>query len=134
MKKLGLISALALCSCVTTKPVLHDPHGDYDLSLAERVAIDYAVKRDLLDPYSARIEDVSAGRDLVKPGLITFCGQLNAKNRMGGYVGRSPFYGNLRNGQVTFLLVDGYEKHDASLNCLGLYDSLLEYLQTKKRG
>ncbi len=102
----------------------HDPHEKIVLSDAERAIVDKAVTANLFDPYSAHIEDVTSGRDLAKPGVVTFCGQLNAKNRMGGYVGARPFYGNLRDGKVVFLLVDGAEENNAALNCLGFLDSV----------
>ncbi|HVR54027.1 MAG TPA: hypothetical protein VMS38_30150 [Pseudorhodoferax sp.] len=46
-----------------------------------------AVKRLLNDPDSAQFSDVRAGR---LDGST--CGMVNAKNRMGGFVGRTPFF------------------------------------------
>lgn len=45
-----------------------------------------AVKRLLNDPESARFTDLTTGPD----GNV--CGMVNAKNRMGGYVGATPFF------------------------------------------
>lgn len=44
-----------------------------------------AVKRDLLDPFSAEVRDVRNVRG-------SWCGQVNAKNRFGAYVGWKTFY------------------------------------------
>ncbi|TPL96416.1 hypothetical protein FJ960_26115 [Mesorhizobium sp. B2-3-11] len=41
----------------------------------------------LIDPYSAKISDLFHG---MNNGVV--CGRINAKNRMGGYVGYAPFY------------------------------------------
>jgi hypothetical protein len=46
-----------------------------------------AVKRLLNDPDSAKFTDVKAGAD-----KGSYCGLVNAKNRMGGYVGATPFF------------------------------------------
>jgi hypothetical protein len=45
-----------------------------------------AVSEKLIDPDSAKFSDVFEGS---KKG--SYCGLVNAKNRMGAYVGRSPF-------------------------------------------
>ena len=45
-----------------------------------------AVKRVLTDPESARFSEVRPGK---AKGNV--CGLVNAKNRMGGYVGNTPF-------------------------------------------
>ena len=46
-----------------------------------------AVKAMLNDPDSAKFEGLQAG---ITSGDV--CGYVNAKNRMGGYVGKTPFY------------------------------------------
>lgn len=48
-----------------------------------------AITKDLLDPYSAVIENVRLVPSA--KGSSVICGTINAKNRMGGYVGRQPF-------------------------------------------
>lgn len=45
-----------------------------------------AVKRLLNDPESAQFSDMQDGK-----GKGDVCGMVNAKNRMGGYVGKTPF-------------------------------------------
>lgn len=46
-----------------------------------------AVKKLLNDPDSAQFSELQAGQ---QPGDV--CGLFNAKNRMGGYVGSTPFF------------------------------------------
>ena len=46
-----------------------------------------AVKRLLNDPESAQFSDLQDGKN---KGDV--CGMVNAKNRMGGYVGKTPFF------------------------------------------
>lgn len=46
-----------------------------------------AVKERLRDPESARFKDLKIGRN-----DTIVCGEVNAKNAMGGYVGARPFY------------------------------------------
>lgn len=48
------------------------------------------VTKDLADPESARFRNVRAFQ--MKPGAaIIFCGEINAKNQLGGYTGYRPF-------------------------------------------
>jgi hypothetical protein len=44
------------------------------------------VKRSLTDPESAKFRNINKGSD---PGLV--CGEVNSKNRLGGYVGFTKF-------------------------------------------
>jgi hypothetical protein len=47
-----------------------------------------AVRSGLFDPYSAQFEDVRVARNANGEFV---CGFVNAKNKMGGYVGKAPF-------------------------------------------
>jgi hypothetical protein len=47
-----------------------------------------AVKGGLFDPYSAQFEDL---RVVTNQNGEFICGFVNAKNKMGGYVGKAPF-------------------------------------------
>jgi hypothetical protein len=69
------------------------------------------VKNQLVDPYSAHFEHgplvkgyTSMYRD-VQYGWIQ-CGTVNAKNRMGGYVGRQAYFVTIRHNQVVSGYVD----------------------------
>lgn len=49
-----------------------------------------AIGARMFDPYSAQFENITLGAT-AKGGPVV-CGTVNAKNRMGGYVGRRPFW------------------------------------------
>jgi hypothetical protein len=57
-----------------------------------------AVAKELLDPASAMFRDVrfdpisAKAHGKVSSSLLSYCGEVNAKNRMGGYVGYKKFY------------------------------------------
>jgi hypothetical protein len=51
----------------------------------------------LFDPYSAQFDDV---REINTAIGEMVCGLVNAKNRMGAYVGRKPFYYVVLNGEM----------------------------------
>jgi hypothetical protein len=57
-----------------------------------------AVKKLLNDPESARFSEVKAGK---QQGDV--CGMVNAKNRMGGYVGDTPFFYEKSSGYTAML-------------------------------
>ncbi|MBO9717493.1 MAG: hypothetical protein J7507_11975 [Pseudoxanthomonas sp.] len=49
-----------------------------------------AVKQSLVDPDSAQFRDLRIMRRSEHERIL--CGELNARNRMGGYTGFTPFY------------------------------------------
>lgn len=57
------------------------------------------VREQLIDPESARFEDVVVTR--ASGGGRAVCGWVNAKNRMGGYVGQEVFL--VEDGNVLFV-------------------------------
>jgi hypothetical protein len=56
-----------------------------------------AVRQLLYDPESARFTEVQVA------GAGNVCGYVNAKNKMGGYVGKTPFYYVRSNGETAVL-------------------------------
>jgi hypothetical protein len=58
-----------------------------------------AVRERLFDPESAQFSEVFTGT----PGSGAICGLVNAKNRMGGYVGRRPFFYSKSSGNVVLV-------------------------------
>ena len=52
-----------------------------------------AVTREMRDPSSVQFRDLKVGRNA--EGSDTLCGELNAKNGYGGYVGFDPFYAEI---------------------------------------
>jgi len=66
------------------------------LTVAQKVAVEAAVRSSMKDPDSARFGGFVAGKS--KDGTITVCGWVNAKNSFGGYVGKMPFMGSVTAG------------------------------------
>ena len=58
-----------------------------------------AVRERLSDPDSAQFSEIFKGPE--SGGAL--CGLVNAKNRMGGYVGRTPFYYSKASGDVSLV-------------------------------
>ena len=73
--------------------------GCSKLPTAENIAKEAASKM-LSDPYSARFGDMKNGA-----GSGDMCGTVNAKNKMGAYVGETPFFYEKATKQATFLSV-----------------------------
>ena len=80
----------------------------YDLTGDDRSIIENSVKEHLIDPDSAKFSEIRASIDR---GEIAVCGSVNAKNRMGGYTGKAPFYGLLKKsgGASVFLVLSDIE-------------------------
>jgi len=67
-----------------------------DLTAKEKEVIKKAVQEKLSDPESARFKWLSVSdAESRKSTGITYCGIVNAKNRFGGYVGDTLYYGLL---------------------------------------
>jgi hypothetical protein len=87
------LAALTATAAPPQQPVLAapdptpDPTPVRDDSNSEGF-VTMMVKQHLSDPDSARLSNVTAYRTANK---LTFCGLVNAKNRMGGYAGPTPF-------------------------------------------
>lgn len=86
----------------------------------EQIVKDF-YSRSLFDPYSAVYTFQSPVRGWagsargIQYGWYV-CGTLNAKNRMGGYVGVKPFYALIRHGSV----VDEWMGSMAAQRCANL--------------
>lgn len=83
------------------------------------------VKHGLKDPYSAKFNSLFARRERA---YISVCGEVNAKNSFGAYVGSRPFFGVVRHKQgkskpyVMFSFIDkgdGDFDDDFAHYCLG---------------
>lgn len=59
------------------------------------------------DPSSAQFRNFGAAK--ASDGTIHICGETNARNSFGGYVGFTAFYGNIRpnRGRFDLLLMEG---------------------------
>lgn len=67
------------------------------VSKALRAEIEREVTRDFFDPSSAQFRDVRAVQVTLSDGTVEnrVCGEVNGKNRLGGYVGFEMFGGKL---------------------------------------
>jgi len=79
MKKLLVLAVLA-CSAAQAAPP--------SKALVEKARA--AITKDLLDPYSARLENLRIAK--LKSGDTVLCGTINAKNSFGAYSGRARFF------------------------------------------
>lgn len=90
IRGLWILSAIILAGC-----------GQYDSDTTLELAAKNAVKARLVDPSSAVFSDVRVGREPVDPEAEStsqrafVCGYVNAKNRMGGFSGRTRFVSHI---------------------------------------
>lgn len=85
---------------------------------AQMKAIRETVAYDMKDPDSVQFRNMAATRS---PSGVTYvCGEVNARNGFGGYVGFSPFYGMFKPNGAKFNIVmmpgsraSGSDVHDA---------------------
>lgn len=79
-----VVTALTLSGC--------GPKAPPEPSLEEKIssAAEEALKLKLKDPESAQFRNMYI-KKTESEGLYAVCGELNAKNSMGGYVGFKPF-------------------------------------------
>ena len=85
----------------------------------------------LIDPLSAVYEFQPPKKGYTRPTFLfpqipqhfgwLVCGHVNAKNRLGGYVGRVPFYVLFRNGQIVSALVGKITDNEYGLNFQNSY-------------
>lgn len=90
--------------------------GRRPISKLERSAIDREVRDQLNDPYSARI---TVGPQRTRSGFV--CGEVNAKNAFGAYIGRRTFMATLdARGGVQFVRIDDTAAGDVAYECRSL--------------
>lgn len=104
--KFYFLIVLSLLGCATTptqKEFETADYGPYPEKYEQIIKAFYSEK--LFDPYSAAYNFSSPvkGWDRVKGKDVfgwTACAKINAKNRMGGYVGVRPFFFLIKNDQI----------------------------------
>lgn len=95
----ALFAGFALLSaCVQMTPITESK--PVKLSSGQVSQIQQTVVRSFFDPESAQFRNVRAADVTLKDGNRErrVCGEVNAKNRMGGYAGYQFFGGVLNNG------------------------------------
>lgn len=123
MKAIGfsLVAMVALAGCVSPygKEVSVAP---VSLSAKQQAEAKAAVTYSLIDPDSATFRNISGKRRTFDSGTVftTVCGEVNAKNRMGGYTGYSWFHGDFDGaGKFTLRNVDGVNEFMSHYSCRG---------------
>jgi hypothetical protein len=99
MKFAIVLSALFLSACVALIPIVESK--PVPLSTAQLKEIESTMSHNLFDPSSAQFRNVRATDVVLQDGTRErrVCGEMNAKNRMGGYVGFEYFGGTMENGK-----------------------------------
>ena len=105
-------AAAAVSGCVSQQQVDKVLATQRPPTAAEKAAIVNAARDYLVDPYSVRDAEISNVVTLNDKGLKAVCVKANAKNRMGGYVGRTTVSVRLLNGKP----VSTWENAPACLN------------------
>jgi len=100
MNRLAFVVALLLASC-SPKP---GEYVIYSLSESDIGSIQNGIRSSLKDPDSAQFSGIVSARG--PDGVIKVCGQVNAKNSFGGYVGAKYFYGTLEPGGFQLVMMD----------------------------
>lgn len=106
----GLIGALAGCVPTeqTPRPELVGTQR-VQLSTSQSASIQSQVKDRLIDPGSATFRNIRAQDRSFSDGTKSrvICGEVNSRNRMGGYAGFSTFSVIMEAGKVKTLHIDG---------------------------
>lgn len=117
MKKIlgTLFAVLLVAGCATPISPKDIANADYGSPPKDyKKVIEKEIGTQLLDPYSAQYEFSQPSKGYTKASPLfgtsqvfgyKVCGTVNAKNRMGGYVGRVPFFTLFRNGVLVTKLV-----------------------------
>ncbi|UWQ16127.1 hypothetical protein [Jannaschia sp. M317] len=91
----ALLPLLLLLGCVPTVPV---SVASAPLSAADKTVAQAYIRESLRDPDGARFRREEGFR--TSQGDTIICGEYNATNGFGGYVGYSTYYIRLRDGLV----------------------------------
>lgn len=99
MKKVTLLLATVVALAARSSPVVEQ--RPVQLTAAQVSSIKDAVSYTLIDPTSPLFRNIRGKYEKREDGTetIAFCGEVNAKNRMGGFTGFAPFYGEIPRGQ-----------------------------------
>ena len=112
----GLACVPLLAGCISSQIVSEKPA---QLSKAQISQVEAAVKYSLIDPDSASFRNIRASDLTLADGTNyrRVCGQVNSKNRMGGYAGFSTFKGNMQSGQFKLDYMDSVNDATATYAC-----------------
>ena len=88
MNRIGAIFFFGIASCSPTQ----ESHVQ---------KVEGHIRSQMIDPESARFENVEEKR----PGLV--CGNVNGKNRLGGYTGSQPFVARIDGEKIDVEVLSG---------------------------
>jgi hypothetical protein len=105
------IAALLLPVATNAQTFVDDVASSVPETVRKKMAA--AVTKDLRDPLSAQLRNVqlSKAKFSGEPKTV-YCGEINAKNAHGGYVGFKPFFYEVEKDEATILRA---EDHTAEL-------------------
>ena len=74
-------------------------------------AVQNEFKENLADPDNARFRNVEIVPHKLIPDYFTLCGQVNARNSLGGYTGFQPFMAHVQDGHIvgTPIIAEDYQ-------------------------
>lgn len=74
-------------------------------------AVQNEFKENLADPDNARFRNVEIVPHKFIPDYFTLCGQVNARNSLGGYTGFQPFMAHVQDGHIvgTPIIAEDYQ-------------------------
>ena len=77
-------------------------------------AVKGRIRKELLDPESAIFGEMIAGLSAGLTRAIEVCGWVNAKNRLGGYAGKTPYFAlmhvDVGDPLVSFVIMGGMDR------------------------
>lgn len=117
---LAFFLIIAGCARPSAEEIASANYGPMPMN--EKEIAEEWVKSQLIDPYSAQFEQVGFRKGYTsvfgttKFGWV-YCGRVNAKNRMGGYTGRSAFFTTIQYGVVVQGLIDSHDTYMAANIC-----------------
>ena len=124
--KIPLLLTLAFVAACGPLPQV-TARSSVALSSGQKSMIEQTIRHDLVDPSSAQFGSMGAAKVSKDDGStnIYVCGEMNSKNRMGGYVGFSAYAGILSANHDSFTLLgmDGVDEsyyYEYCKNTVGL--------------
>lgn len=110
-----VVAGLGLASCVTQEQMNSIYASQRPPSAEIKAAAIAHIRETFFDPYSIRDAAISNVVTVADTGYDAVCVRLNAKNRMGGYVGLSVTSLRIKGGAVVSSLEDAPACMDARL-------------------
>jgi len=114
--KIAAITGLALLAACGPQIVSKKP---MPLTAQQTQGIENVVRNQMIDPDSTRFRNIT-GYDATRSDGSNYryvCGEVNSRNRMGGYTGFSAFKGRYEGNTFILDYVDTYDTKIAYYSC-----------------